>query len=238
MKIGAGKSYRMSFVREHVMTRCRIVVRALFIVTLGALSHPGVHAQQADSTATERAGVGDRRPFTENADRYYIPVYPQYWIGPGITLQWPDLSAFEERYEPGEAPDAGEINPAFSIVARVHFNNWLSATTAYAFAGANSTRYRKLSLIVAGHIGFSRRGPSGVFAGLGLASISFSHDGSSGPQTGLRIDSRRTAYHAVIGVDLLYVGGPALSVCAGYEIQPAEQDLDLSTPFVSITVLF
>ncbi len=220
----------------------RICCRYLQILLCCVVLPAALCAQNGD-TAVRPMRDGDmdtlRRPFTENAQKYYIPAYPQYWVGLGICFVGPDLASVDEGFLSTERPSENTPSPGFYAAVRVQISLHASATVSLmTHEHGSATGFQRYAVEVCGHLPFGRFIPSNVFLGVGVAHLRYAHDGSTGGETRIRINALRNAVQVLGGVNLIVPGGPGLTVAAGYQFVAEERDLDLSMPYAHASIMF
>ena len=192
--------------------------------------------------AQEGSGGGGpdtlRRHFTDNAGRYYIPAYPQFWVGMGAWFASPDVSAFDDRFQPSDRPSGTPISPAVYGAARIQLSPNYSVTVSFATRKNSRGGYNRYALDACFHLPFQQFQPSNLFFGAGAARIEYGHDGNTGMGTHVRIEARSNTLHVLGGLNLIVPGGPGLTVAAGYEFMAEKNGLDLSMPFLHVSVMF
>ncbi|MBR9975726.1 MAG: hypothetical protein KFF77_09115 [Bacteroidetes bacterium] len=201
----------------------------------------GAQAQQKEREGDKGDGHRAdtlRRPFTENADRYIVPVFPQFWFGAGAWFAKPDLGSLDAEFLPGDRPSNTKLSPAFFFAARIQISRRYSSTVSAATVDHGRGGYSRFAVSLCGHLPFSDHAPSDLFAGIGVARVNYSHDGATGNGVRLRINAGRNAVHLVAGLNIIIPNGPGLVMTAGFETMAEEKGLDLSTPFANLAIMF
>lgn len=201
----------------------------------------GAQAQQKEGGKDKGEGMRAdtlRRRFTENADRYYIPVFPQFWFGIGVWFANPDLGSMDAEFSPGERPSKAKLSPAVFLAARIQISRHYSSTVSLATVDHGMGGYSRSAVSFCAHLPSIDDTPSDLFAGIGVARVSYSYDGAAERGDRIRINAGRNAVHFVAGLNLIIPNGPGLTLSAGYETMAEEKGLDLSTPYAHIAIMF
>ena len=223
------------------MKRFRKTPTVIFIMMAMLVMAAGVLAQQKEGGKDGDTGVSAdtlRRHFTENADRYYIPAYPQFWFGVGVWFAKPDLGDMDAGFVPGDRPSKSKLSPAFFFAARIQITRHFSSTVSMTGIEHGKGGYSRSAVSLCAHLPFSKYTASDLFAGIGAARVRYRHDGATAGSERISINASRNALHFIAGLNLIIPNGPGVTLVAGFESMSEENGFDLSTPFAQISIMF
>ncbi len=230
------------------MSRSRRAVRPLYLFIMFMLFAPLLSAQEADSTdGILTVNAGDV-PFSVNAGRYRLRVYPELCLGFGVHVAAPDLSEFDSRYQEGSRPSQYSPLGSLSLNVRLQPVSWLGIAVSTEGmvdlslrfdADERYDRWIRNAITVTGHHTMHPAGLLSVFAGAGITRIDYEHSGYPwAADQVLHITAREVGGHVTGGIELDMVGGPILSLSAAYDFMPTVEEVDLSSFVAGFHFLF